>query len=377
MKAEMEGQKAAVAMSGGVDSSVAAALLLEQGLEVIGVTMLHYDSNCRCAEQAVDEAFRVCRALSIEHHVLDLRNEFKETVIEYFVREYLAGRTPNPCVLCNPTIKWGKLMSFALSLGADYFATGHYVNLRLDAASGRYQLVRSRYRAKDQSYALWRLSQQQLSRTLFPLADWRKEDVRRKAAELGLPVARKIESQDICFIPDHDYVAYLREKLGESGQLPPPGDLVDAQNRILGRHRGYPFYTIGQRKGLGIALGRPQYVIKIDADRNRVRVGNKEELLADGLSACEVNWVSIAPPTGALHVTAHIRYNDPGYSAVLHPLGEDRVKILFDQPRMAVTPGQSVVFYAEDLLLGGGVIEKAIGRGELHTNLRKSAAPQD
>ncbi|MDZ7315182.1 MAG: tRNA 2-thiouridine(34) synthase MnmA [candidate division KSB1 bacterium] len=376
MKADMEGKKAAVAMSGGVDSSVAAALLLEQGFDVIGITMLHYDSKCRCAEQAVEEAFRVCRALSIEHHVLDLRNEFKQTIIEYFIREYLAGRTPNPCVLCNPTIKWGKLMSFAFSLGADYFATGHYVSLSFDTASGRYQIRRSQYRAKDQSYALWRLSQEQLSRSLFPLGDWQKDDVRRKAAELGLPAAEKAESQDICFIPDNDYVAYLRERLSERGQLPSPGDVVDAQNRFLGRHRGYPFYTIGQRKGLGIAVGRPQYVVEIDAARNRVRVGNKEDLLADGLSACDVNWVSIAPPTGALHVTAHIRYNDPGYPAVLYPLGEDRVKIRFDEPRTAVTPGQSAVFYAGNLLLGGGIIEKSIGRGEFHTDLRESAASQ-
>ncbi len=351
--------KVAVAMSGGVDSSTTAALLASQGYEVVGITMLHYDSSCRRAERAVEDAARVCRTLGIEHHVVDLRGRFEDIVIKNFISEYLAGRTPNPCVLCNRTIKWGELLQEALKRGADYFATGHYVILRLDETSGRRQLWRSHHSAKDQSYALWRLTQEQLARTIFPLGTYDKSEVRAMAASFGLPVAQKEESQDICCIPDDDYAAFLRERLGEEG-LPGEGEIVDKDGVVLGRHRGFPFYTIGQRKGLGVAVGRPLYVVDIDAAANRLRVGDKQESAARGLVAEETNWVGIERPCEGRRVTAHIRYNDRGAAAVLTEIAENRVTVLFDEPRTAVTPGQSAVFYAGDLLLGGGIIRSAL-----------------
>ena len=352
--------KAAVAMSGGVDSSVAAALLLEAGYDVFGVTMLHYDSPCRRAESAVEDAARVCATLGIGHHVIELRGSFERLIIENFVNEYLAGRTPNPCVRCNVTIKWGELLNAALSLGAERFATGHYVKLRFDETGSRYQIIKSQHRAKDQSYALWRLTQQQLARTLFPIADMQKDDVRAKAAAVGLDIAQKAESQDICFIPDDDYAAFIVEQLAARGQTPESGETVDGQGRVLGRNRGYPFYTIGQRKGLGIALGRPQYVVHIDPIKNQIRVGDQEELLSSGLIAEQTNWVSIAEPTPGMKISAHIRYNDPGYPAIIEAVEQDCVTVRFDKPRLSVTPGQSAVFYDGDLLIGGGIIVSAL-----------------
>jgi tRNA-uridine 2-sulfurtransferase len=352
--------KVAVAMSGGVDSSVAAGLLLEQGYEVMGITMLHYDSPCRKSEAAVADAARVCRTLGIPHHVVDLRDDFEQSVIADFIGEYLAGRTPNPCVRCNATIKWGKLLEAALSLGADRIATGHYVKIHFDETSRRFQIIKSEHRAKDQSYALWRLTQDQLARTLFPIADLQKTAVREKAAALGLDIAQKAESQDICFIPDDDYARFLAASLEKRGERIQSGDIVDQAGKVLGRHKGYPFYTIGQRKGLGIALGRPAFVVEIDAEKNQIRVGDKEELFSSGLIATQPNWVSIERPSVGMKVTAHIRYNDPGYSAVLTDTTDDSITLHFDEPRTSVTPGQSAVFYNSDILLGGGIIEAAI-----------------
>jgi tRNA-uridine 2-sulfurtransferase len=352
--------KVAVAMSGGVDSSVAAGLLLEQGHEVMGITMLHYDSPCRKSETSVEDAARVCRTLGIPHHVVDLRNDFEQWVIADFIGEYLAGRTPNPCVRCNATIKWGKLLEAALSLGAERIATGHYVNIRFDETSRRFQIIKSEHRAKDQSYALWRLTQDQLARTLFPIANLQKTAVRDKAAAIGLDIAHKAESQDICFIPDDDYARFLEASLEKRGERIKSGDIVDQARKVLGQHKGYPFYTIGQRKGLGIALGRPAFVVEIDAEKNQIRIGEKEELFSSGLIAGQTNWVSTDKPSVGMKVMAHIRYNDPGYAAVLSNVTDDSITARFDEPRTSVTPGQSAVFYDNDVLLGGGIIEAAI-----------------
>lgn len=350
----------AVAMSGGVDSSVAAALLLEAGYSVLGITMLHYESPCRKAHQAVQDAAAVCRTLDIPHHVVEMRQTFQDRVIEPFIAEYLAGRTPNPCVQCNVKIKWGELLQEALVRGATHLATGHYVNLEFNKHAQRFQLRRSQHRAKDQSYALWQLTQPQLAHTLFPISDTPKSRVRQKAAELGLDVAHTEESQDICFIPDDDYKQFLIDILKQRGQVIEPGPIVDMQDNVIGQHKGYPFYTIGQRKGLGVALGRPMFVVEIDAQRNQIRIGEKSELFAAGLRATSANWVAVEQPSVGMQVTAHIRYNDPGYAAALDTIKDDTFTVHFDVPRLSVTPGQSVVLYDGDLLIGGGIISKAL-----------------
>ena len=350
----------AVAMSGGVDSSVAAALLQQRGFHVFGMTMIHYDSVCAKAYRAAKDAEKVCRQLGIEHLVVDLREAFQQQVIDDFIREYLAGRTPNPCVRCNRTIKWGELLNHARHCGADMLATGHYVKLDYDGEAQRYRLLRSRNRQKDQSYALWRLTQEQLSQTVFPLEELNKDQVRELARKAGLDIAHKAESQDVCFIPDDDYKRFLIDTLHARGQTIEPGEIVDKNGQVLGTHQGYPFYTIGQRRGLGIALGRPVFVVDIDAENNRITVGDKEDLLSPGFCAHETNWVSTSRPDPGTTVTAHIRYSDPGFKATLDEVTDNNVKVRFEQPRLSVTPGQSAVFYDGDVLLGGGVINKKI-----------------
>jgi tRNA-specific 2-thiouridylase len=354
-------------MSGGVDSSVAAALLQQQGHDVVGITMQHLDRQrlsvagaSKEPEQAVRDAAAVCRQLGIAHHVVDLREPFQRQVIDHFVDEYLAGRTPNPCVACNVTIKWGALLDACRQTGADYIATGHYSRVTFDQQRGRYLLRKAAYQAKDQSYALWRLTQEQLARTMFPLAGMTKEQVRQAAAEIGLTVAHKGESQDVCFILDDDYQRFIIDELRQRGCFVASGDFVDQFDRVLGRHHGYPFYTIGQRKGLGLSMGRAVFVTEIDVKGNRIRIGDKEDLLATGLVAEQANWIAYAdPPVGAL-VEARIRYKDPGYPAVIDSAEGGQVRVLFQEPRPAITPGQSAVFYQEEVLIGGGIITQAI-----------------
>ncbi len=360
----------AVAMSGGVDSSVTAALLLERGYRVVGLTMklwdyervggnVHRESSC-CSLDDIEDARAVAHQLGIPHYVVDIQEEFARTVIRNFEEEYLRGRTPNPCVLCNLHAKWRVLLRKALSIGAEYFATGHYARVIYDADSRRYLLLRATDRSKDQSYALWALRQDQLRYTILPLGELSKHEVRATAQRLGLRIARKAESQEICFIPDNDYRRYLQERFGP-GVLR-EGEIVDTSGRVLGKHSGYPGFTIGQRRGLGIAVGKPMYVVDIRPELNQVVVGEREELFSRGLVAELVNWIAVERLEDPMQVWVKIRYRDRGSWATIRPHEDDprRVVVQFEEPQPAVTPGQSVVFYDEDVVVGGGIIAERI-----------------
>jgi len=346
-------------MSGGVDSSLAAALLTEAGYDVIGITMGLWaeESTERrrricCSLEGVDDARRVCHNLGIPFYVLNFEPEFQNHVIDYFCQEYSRGRTPNPCLACNDKIKFELLLKMALASGADYLATGHYA--RIESSQGRYRLLKGIDSAKDQSYVLYTVGQAQLKHLLFPLGEYRKDGVRRMAAERGLHTYDKDESQEICFIPDGNYGSFLIQCIH-----PVPGEIVDLGGRVLGRHRGIAFYTIGQRRGLGIAAEEPLYVLRIDAQTNTLVVGPEAELFSDTLLASKVNFISGQPPPRDIEVEAKIRYRSAGEKAVLSPQGE-LFQLRFHQPQRAITPGQAVVFYHGDEVLGGGIIEKAI-----------------
>lgn len=355
-----------VAMSGGVDSSVAAALLKDRGYNVIGVTMHLWDFKCVgrniyseracCSPKAMADARAVCQKLGIPHYLLDLRKDFQRWVIQNFIDEYLRGRTPNPCVLCNTKIKWESLLKKAQKLGADHLATGHYTRVRYDPQRRRYLLLKGVDPSKDQSYALWGLTQESLERTILPLGDLTKEKVREIARDLGLKTAEKNESQEICFIPDHDYPRFLRERIKGIEK----GEILTQDGRVVGFHEGYPFYTIGQRRGLRVALGEPVYVTRIDPTENRIYVGTRDQLLGDELIAGELNWIAIEKLEGPLKVFAKIRYKDPGGEAEIFPLNDNKVRVKFKKPQRAITPGQSVVFYDGDCVVGGGIIERQI-----------------
>lgn len=351
-------KKVMVGMSGGVDSSVAAALLKEQGYEVVGVTMQIWQDDKKdaagscCSLSAVDDARRVANKLDIPYYVLNFKEVFDEKVIDYFTSEYLAGRTPNPCIACNRYIKFDEFLRKARSLGMDYVATGHYATVVQE--NGRYLLKRSASLAKDQTYPLYNLTQDQLAHTLFPLAPYEKPKVREMAKQLGLGVATKPDSQDICFVTDHNYAGFIEEKTGVKVEA---GDFVDQVGKVLGQHRGLFHYTIGQRKGLGIATGEPMFVTKIDVERNQVVLGEEQDILSDSLIAADLNWIAIESLTAPLQVTAKIRYGSREVPATISPLAEGRVRVDFAQSVRAVTAGQSVVFYDGELVLGGGVIE--------------------
>jgi tRNA-specific 2-thiouridylase len=349
--------KIAVAMSGGVDSSVAAALLVKQGHEVIGVTMQlrPLESGTALDTAAADavsaDARKVAEKLGIPHHVLDLRRVFKHTVIDYFCREYTAGGTPNPCVLCNRQIKFGALWEKARELGAEFLATGHYAAVTQN--NGRFLLKKGSDLKKDQSYFLYRLTQEQLSRTLFPLAVLTKDKVKDLARELELPTAFRPESQEICFVPDNDYAGFLKEYYHAAVT---PGPILDRSGNTLGEHRGIINYTIGQRKGLGIASPEPLYVTGIDAVNNTITAGTKGDIYAVELAAGDLNWIAYDPPDRPVKVAARVRYRHEDIEAVITPINEHEIYVKFSTPQMAVTPGQSVVFYEEDTVIGGGTI---------------------
>lgn len=356
-----------VAMSGGVDSSVAAALLVEQGYDVIGVTLQIWPEGMKppgrhvgcCSVDAVDDARRVAERLGIPYYVFDFQEIFRRSVIEPFTRAYLRGQTPNPCIWCNEHVKFGALLKRAVQLGAEAVATGHYARVERDPETGRWLLMRPKDRRKDQTYALWPLTQEQLARVRFPLAPYTKEEVRELARARRLPVAYKPESQEICFIPDDDYRRYLRENAPEAVR---PGEIVDTQGNVLGRHPGVAFFTVGQRKGLGLAAGRPLYVVDVDAAANRVVVGERHEARASGLEAGAVNWIAAPGLSEPMRVQARIRRNAPDAPATIEPASGDARRVIcrFDQPQWAVTPGQSVVWYTGDVVVGGGVISRAV-----------------
>jgi tRNA-specific 2-thiouridylase len=357
-----------VAMSGGVDSSVAAALLHEQGYSVIGVTMKTYDylevggdvrneGNC-CDPNAVLDAHAVADKLGFSHYVVNFREEFNKFVIENFIEEYMKGRTPNPCVICNRVIKWGVLLRKAEELGARFIATGHYARIRYDETGKRYILSRGKYAEKDQSYALWAVPQSALQKTLFPLGEKTKPEVRAIAERLGLRNARKSESFEICFVPDNRYGRFLRERIPDLQERVESGDIL-LEGKVVGKHGGYPFYTIGQRRNIG-AYGKKMYVTNIDSGTNVIEIGKDEDLYKRTLLAGQVNWSGIEGAIDPLRVQAKVRYTDDAANATVFPEGSGKIRVTFDEPKRAITPGQSVVLYDGEDLLGGAVIEKVL-----------------
>ncbi len=353
--------KVLVGMSGGVDSSVAAKVLKDSGYDVTGVTLkmfasddiIETESRTCCSLSDVEDARAVAYRLGFEHLVFNFRDVFGEFVIDKFIDSYVSGRTPNPCIECNRHIKFDKMLKRAEELGFDYIATGHYALKEYDEETGRWYLKRPADRSKDQTYVLYSLTQHQLEKTLFPLCGYEKTEVRKIAEEAGLVNSRKPDSQDICFVPDGKYAEFIK-KHTDKGCL--PGDFTDLEGNVLGKHTGIINYTIGQRKGLGIALGKPAFVVKKDVESNTVVLGSNEELFTSELIAEDVNFMSVAGIEGEKRVTAKPRYNCADSPAVISMLPDGRVKVVFDTPQRAVTSGQAVVFYDGDKVLGGGTI---------------------
>ncbi|NPA34826.1 MAG: tRNA 2-thiouridine(34) synthase MnmA [Chlorobi bacterium] len=355
-----------VAMSGGVDSSVAAYLLLEEGYDVIGITMKTWDyriagttrkSTGCCTVDDIHDARAIALKLGFPHYVIDIREEFKHFVIDYFVKEYVQGRTPNPCISCNTFIKWYVLFKYADKLDCEYVATGHHARIRKEG--GRWILYRGKDRDKDQSYVLWNLKQEELARTIFPVGNYYKREVRKIAKEAGLDyVADKPDSYEICFIPDNDYRGFLKRQVPELEKLE-GGLIITTKGKVVGRHKGYPFYTIGQRRGLGIALGEPYYVVHIDPKSNIIVVGTKDELYSKGMTIDNTNWIKYEKPEEGMEVLAQIRSMHRGNKAIIEKVDDNSAEIKFIEPAMAVTPGQSAVLYEGDDVVGGGIIATA------------------
>jgi tRNA-specific 2-thiouridylase len=365
----------AIAMSGGVDSSAAAAILKAQGHELVGFTMQLWNqrrgisvdengdplpSRC-CSLDDVYDARRVAEELGFPFYVLNLERDFERDVVQPFVASYLSGETPIPCVSCNSRLKFASLDRLAASLGCEKVATGHYARVEYDAPTSRYRLLRGRNLQKDQSYFLWELTQDQLSRALFPLGEMSKPEVRDVARHHSLAVAEKQESQEICFVPDGDYAGFIDRYLdaeGAADRIPHEGDLVDSTGEVIGTHTGIHRYTIGQRRGIGIAAEHPLYVISIDSARNRVVVGSPEELLSREFTAAGVNWVAFDSPGEPVRADVRVRYRHEAAPAIITPLEGGRARVRFEQPQRAITPGQATVFYQDDEVVGGGWIVK-------------------
>ena len=350
-----------VGMSGGVDSSVAAYLLKEQGYRVIGVTMQIWQdeeqqkqemSGGCCGLSAVEDARRVAQVLDIPHYVMNFKQEFKTNVIDYFIREYQDGRTPNPCIACNRYVKWESLLQRSMEIGADYIATGHYARI-CQLSTGRYAIKKSVTANKDQSYALYSLTQEQLARTLMPIGKYEKSRVREIADKAGLPVAQKPDSMEICFVPDGDYASYIEETAGVQSEQ---GNFVDMRGCVLGRHRGIIHYTIGQRKGLNLALGYPAYVVRIKQSTNEIVIGRLEDTLSQKVYISQVNYMSKPNFSENKIYLGKIRYNHQGSECTVRQVGDDLYECSFSERQRAVTPGQALVLYDGSLIAGGGTI---------------------
>ena len=342
--------KVIIGMSGGVDSSVAAFLLKEQGYDVIGVTMETWDTP-GSKEGALDAA-KVAKVLGIPHYVVDFRDIFKDRVINYFIHEYEQGRTPNPCIVCNRYVKWEALLCHLKIFGGSYIATGHYGKI-IKLPNGRYSVAKSVYAGKDQSYVLYGLTQEELSRTLFPLYEYSKEEIRRIALENNIPVAMKKDSQDICFIPDGDYAAFIERQMGRKSV---PGNFVDREGNILGQHNGILHYTVGQRKGLGIAFGEPRFVTGIRYEDNEVVLGSLEDLMVTKVILTDVNYMAVEDITGPVRAEGKLRYSQKVSPCTLQKDELGRLTAVFDEPMRAATPGQAGVFYKNDCILCGGIL---------------------
>ena len=357
----MSKKKVMIGMSGGVDSSVAAALLLRQGFEVIGVTMQIWpdckdaDAGSCCSLSAVDDARRVANKLGIPYYVLNFKDIFEKEVITYFKSEYLKGKTPNPCIACNKYVKFEHLLNKACAMGIDYIATGHYANIEYDDVRKRFILKKSVNTKKDQTYVLYNMTQFQLSNTILPIGNFNKDEIRKIAEDIDLEVASKPDSQEICFVQNNDYASFIKKNSDVDIK---EGNFIDINGNAIGRHNGIIHYTIGQRKGLGIAFGKPMYVVDINAIDNTVVLGEHKDIYRNSLIANNVNLISIDKLGEPLRVKAKIRYSAKEENATIYPLESNKINVVFDDPQRAITPGQAVVFYDGDIVVGGGTIEE-------------------